>query len=111
MVKKLSGGLVEDARQEFERTRLGPEHWLRGALGPLNRQITERQGLMIKRVENLTNLKGSQTSVQGRFKQLDQQRAALKKQGDQLDQLRADLALRTRADAPRRDAQTSAAPG
>ena len=100
---------MEEARHEFELTRLDTEHWLRGALGPLNRQIMERQGLMIKRVENLTNFKGSQASVQGRFKQLDQQRAALKKQGDQLDQLRADLALRARADVPRAEAQTPAA--
>ncbi len=111
MVKKFYDGLVEEARHQFELTRLDTENWLRGALGPLNRQIMERQSLMVKRVENLTNLKGSQTSVQGRFKQLDQQRAALKKQGDQLDQLRADLALSARPGAKCASAAKSAASG
>ncbi len=93
MVKKFYDGLVEEARQQFELTRQDTENWLRGALGPLKRQITERQGLMLKRVDNLRNLKGNEKSVKGRFKQLDEQRIALKKQGDHLDQLRADLAL------------------
>ena len=93
MVKKFYNGLVEEARQHFELTRLDTEHWLRGALGPLNGQIMERQNLMLKRVENLRNLKDNLTSVQERLKQFDQQRIALKKQGEQLDQLRADLAL------------------
>ncbi|MBI4192732.1 MAG: hypothetical protein HY525_19640 [Betaproteobacteria bacterium] len=93
MVKKFYDGLVEEARQQFELTRIDTEHWLRGALGPLNGQIMERQKLMLKRVENLRNLKDNLTSVQERLKQLDQQRVSLKKQGEQLDQLRADLAL------------------
>ncbi len=93
MVKKFYDGLVEEARQQFELTRLDTERWLRGALGPLNGQIMERQNLMLKRVENLRNLKDNLTSVQERIKQLDQQRLSLKKQGEQLDQLRADLAL------------------
>ena len=93
MVKNFYDGLVEEARQQFELTRLDTEHWLRGALGPLNGQIMERQNLMLKRVENLRNLKDNLTSVQERIKQLDQQRLSLKKQGEQLDQLRANLAL------------------
>ena len=93
MVKKFYDGLVEEARQLFEMTRIDAEHWLRGALGPLNRQIMEQQNLMLKRVENLRNLKDNLTSVQERIKQLDQQRVSLKKQGEQLDHLRADLAL------------------
>jgi uncharacterized coiled-coil protein SlyX len=93
MVKKFYDGLVEEARQQFELTRLDTEHWLRGALGPLNGQIMERQNLMLKRVENLRNLKDNLTSVQERIKQLDQQRLSLKKQGEQLDLLRANLAL------------------
>ena len=93
MVKKFYDGLVEEARQQFEWTRLDTERWLRGALGPLNGQIMERQNLMLKRVENLRNLKDNLTSVQERIKQLDQQRLALKKQGEQLDLLRANLAL------------------
>ena len=93
LVKKFYNGLVEEARQQFELTRLDTEHWLRGALGPLNGQIMERQNLMLKRVENLRNLKDNLTSVQERLKQFDQQRIALKKQGEQLDQLRADLVL------------------
>lgn len=97
MVKKFYDGLVEEARQQFELTRLDTEHWLRGALGPLNRQIMEQQNLMLKRVENLRNLKDDMTSVQARLKQLDLQRASLKKQGEQLDHLRADLALSTAA--------------
>jgi hypothetical protein len=99
MVKKFYNGLVEEARQQFELTRLDTEHWLRGALGPLNGQIMERQNLMLKRVENLRNLKNNLTTVQERLKQFDQQRISLKKQGDQLDQLRADL-----ADSPNRPA-------
>jgi hypothetical protein len=109
MVKKFYDGLVEEARQLFELTRLDAENWLRGALGPLDRQIKERQSLMIKRVENLRNLKNNQSSVQGRFRQLDQQRISLKKQGDQLDQLRATLAPRP-AGAPRSAGEKSAAP-
>ena len=93
MVKKFYDGLVEEARQQFEMTRIDTERWLRGALGPLNRQIMEQQNLMLKRVENLRNLKDNLTSVQERIKQLDQQRLSLKKQGEQLDHLRADLAL------------------
>lgn len=93
LVKKFYDGLVEEARQTFELTRLDTEHWLRGALGPLNGQIMERQKLMLKRVENLRDLKDNQTSVQERIKTLDTQRQALKKQGEHLDQLRANLAL------------------
>lgn len=93
LVKKFYDGLVEEARQLFEFTRLDTEHWLRGALGPLNGQIVERQKLMLKRVENLRDLKDNLTSVQERIKQLDAQRQALKKQGDHLDQLRTNLAL------------------
>ncbi len=109
MVKKFYDGLVEEARQLFELTRLDAENWLRGALGPLNRQIKERQSLMIKRVENLRNLKDNQSSVQGRFRQLDQQRISLKKQGDQLDQLRATLAPGP-APATRAGGEKTAAP-
>ena len=93
LVKKFYDGLVEEARQTFELTRLDTEHWLRGALGPLNGQITERQKLMLKRVENLRDMKDNLSSVQERIKNLDAQRVELKKQGEQLDQLRANLAL------------------
>lgn len=78
LVKKFYDGLVEEARQLFEMTRLDTEHWLRGALGPLNGQIMERQKLMLKRVENLRDMKDNLTSVQGRIKELDTQRQALK---------------------------------
>ena len=64
-----------------------------GALGPLNGQIMERQKLMLKRVENLRDMKDNLTSVQERIKNLDAQRLELKKQGEQLDQLRTNLAL------------------
>jgi hypothetical protein len=93
LVKKFYDGLVEEARQLFEMTRLDTEHWLRGALGPLNGQIMERQKLMLKRVENLRDMKDNLTSAQERIKQLDSQRLELKKQGEQLDQLRANLQL------------------
>ena len=93
LIKKFYDGLVEEARQTFELTRLDTEHWLRGALGPLNNQIMERQTLMVKRVENLRNMKYTLTSAQERLKQLDEQRQLLKKQGEQIDQLRANLAL------------------
>jgi hypothetical protein len=93
LVKKFYDGLVEEARQTFELTRLDTEHWLRGALGPLNGQIMERQKLMLKRVENLRDMKDNLASVQERIKQLDSQRLELKKQGEQLDQLRTNLAL------------------
>ena len=67
--------------------------WLRGALGPPNGQIMERQTLMLKRVESLRSMKDNLTSVQERIKQLDSQRQSLKKQGEQLDVLRNNLAL------------------
>ena len=35
LIKKFYDGMVEEARQQFELTRLDTEHWLRGALGPL----------------------------------------------------------------------------
>lgn len=93
LVKKFYDGLVEEARQTFELTRIDTEHWLRGALGPLNGQIMERQKLMLKRVENLRDMKDNLTSVKERIKNLDEQRVELKKQGEQLDQLRANLEL------------------
>ena len=43
LLKKFYDGLVEEARQQFELTRIDTEHWLRGALGPLNGQIMERR--------------------------------------------------------------------
>jgi hypothetical protein len=93
LVKRFYDGLVEEARQQFEFTRLDADRWLRGALGPLNAQIMERQSLMLKRVENLRALKDNLSSVKERLRQLDQQRLAIKKQGDLLDQLRTSLAL------------------
>jgi len=110
LLKNFYDGLVEEARQQFEFTRLDTEHWLRGALGPLNGQIMERQNLMLKRVESLRNLKDNLTSVQERIKQLDQQRLSLKKQGEQLDQLRADLALSAPTAAKTAGEEKSAAP-
>ncbi len=95
LIKKFYDGMVEEARQQFELTRIDTEHWLRGALGPLNGQIMERQKLMLKRVESLRNMKDNLTSVQERIKQLDFQRQSLKKQGEQLDLLRTNLALAT----------------
>ena len=95
LIKKFYDGMVEEARQQFELTRIDTEHWLRGALGPLNGQIMERQTLMLKRVESLRNMKDNLTSVQERIKQLDFQRQSLKKQGEQLDLLRTNLALAT----------------
>jgi hypothetical protein len=53
----------------------------------------ERQTLMLKRVESLRNMKDNLSSVQERIKQLDGQRQGLKKQGEQLDLLRTNLAL------------------
>jgi hypothetical protein len=100
MVKKFYDGLVVEARQIFELTRLDSERWLRSALGPLNGQILERQGLMLTRVENLRNLKDNLASVQERLKQLDQQRLSLKKQGELLDQLRTKLGLAAAAQTP-----------
>ena len=50
-------------------------------------------GMMLKRVESLRNMKDNLTSVQERIKQLDSQRLSLKKQGEQLDLLRNNLAL------------------
>src|SRR5208282_5666330 len=86
LVKRFYDGLVEEARQQFEFTRLDADRWLRGALGPLNAQIMERQNLMLKRVENLRALKDNLSSAKERLRQLDQQRLAIKKQGDLLDQ-------------------------
>ncbi len=100
VLKNFYDGLVAEARQQFEWTRLDTERWLRGALGPLKGQITERQTLMLRRVENLRNLKDNMTSVKDRLKGLDQQRQSLKKQGDHLDQLRTDLALNSAGTAP-----------
>jgi hypothetical protein len=63
----------------------------------------ERQTLMLKRVESLRNMKDNLSSVQERIKQLDSQRQSLKKQGEQLDLLRTNLALNT-APAPAKPA-------
>jgi len=107
LVKKFYDGLVEEARQQFEFTRIDADRWLRGALGPLNAQIMERQSLMLKRVENLRALKDNLSSVKERLRQLDQQRISIKKQGDLLDQLRTSLAL---APAPASGAAKPGAP-
>ncbi len=110
LLKNFYDGLVTEARQQFELTRLDTEHWVRGALVPLNDQIMEKQTLMLSRVESLRSLKDHQTSVEQRFKELDQQRNSLKKQGDQLDQLRFDLDLPVPwAPVKRRAAKTDAA--
>jgi hypothetical protein len=110
LLKKFYDGLVSEARQVFELTRIDTEHWLRGALGPLNGQIMERQTLMLKRVESLRNMKDNLSSVGERIKQLDSQRQGLKKQGEQLDQLRTNLALNPAA-APAKPAdETRPAP-
>ena len=93
MLKSFYDGLVTEARRLFELTRHNTGHWVRGALGPLKDQIMERQTLMLKRVENLRSLKDDHTSMQERLKQLNEERLSLKKQGDQLDQLRFDLDL------------------
>ncbi len=92
LIKKFYDGLVEEARQQFELTRLDTEHWLRGALGPLNGQIMERQKLMLKRVENLRDMKDNLTSVAGTHQEPRCAAAGtLKKQGEQLDQLRTPI--------------------
>jgi hypothetical protein len=91
-IKKFYDGLVEEARQIFELTRLDTEQWLRAAFGPLTASIREREVLMVKRVEALRNLRDNLTTVQDRLKQLDQQKRSLKSQSDLLDQLRASLA-------------------
>lgn len=109
VLKNFYDGLVSEARQQFELTRMDTEHWLRGALGPLKAQIMERQTLMLKRVEGLRSLKDNLTSVQERLKELDQQRLSLKKQADQLDHLRSDLALSAPAAASRIAAAGAAA--
>lgn len=93
LIKKFYDGLVEEARLEFELTRLSTERWLRGALGPLNSQIMERQSLMLKRVEALRELKDNMNAVKDRIGKLDIERQSLKKQGEQLDSLRARIAL------------------
>lgn len=92
-IKKFYDGLVEEARQIFELTRLDTEQWLRGAFGPLTASIREREVLMVKRVEALRNLRDNLTTVQERLKQLDGQKKSLKQQSDLLDQLRASLSF------------------
>ena len=70
----------------------------------------ERQTLMLKRVESLRNMKDNLTSVQERIKQLDTQRQSLKKQGEQLDQLRTNLALNTTPPSGKTVAEGSSVP-
>lgn len=91
LVKNFYDGLVAEARQVFEFTRLDTERWLKGALGPLTEQIKERELMLMKRVESLRNLRDNITSVEDRLKQLDAQRLSLKKQSDVLDQVRTRL--------------------
>lgn len=92
MVKKFYDGLVEEARQQFELTRLDTERWLHSALGPLNAQIRERQNLMLKRVQNLRNLRDNLNSAQERLKALQAQRVTIREHAQQLEQLRSELA-------------------
>jgi hypothetical protein len=92
LVKKFYEGLVAEARQIFELTRLDTERWLKGALGPLVEQIKDRELMLMKRVESLRNLRDNITSVEDRLKQLDTQRLALKQQSDLLDKVRSRLA-------------------
>ena len=93
LIRKFYEGLVAEARQIFEFTRLDTERWLKSALGPLTEQIKEREVMLVKRVSNLRSLRDNITSIEDRLKQLDQQRASLKKQSDVLDVVRTKLRL------------------
>jgi hypothetical protein len=91
VVVKFYEGLVGEARQIFETTRVDAESWLNSALSPLNLQIKEHEKVLSKRLENFKKIRDNIGSVESRIKQIDAQRAVLERQRAVLARIQASL--------------------
>lgn len=92
VVQKFYEGLVAEARQVFEMTRLDVENWVKSALSPLNLQIREHEKVLAKRLENFRKIRDNIGSVESRIKELESQRHALEAQHAVLSRIRSSLA-------------------
>ena len=91
VVQKFYEGLVGEARQVFEMTRLDVEAWIKSALNPLNLQIKEHEKVLAKRIENFKKIRDNISSVESRIKQLEVQRGVLEEQREVLARIQASL--------------------
>jgi hypothetical protein len=91
LVEKFYTGLVAQARQIFEVTRMDVENWLKAALNPLNQQIKQHEQVLAKRIENFKKVRDNIGSVEERIKQLEKLEATLRQQSEVLGGIKARL--------------------
>lgn len=91
VVKQFYGGLVGEARQIFELTRMDAGYWLKAALNPLNLQVKEYERVIAKRIENFKKIRDNLGSVEQRIKQVEKQQAVLQEQSKVLARIKASL--------------------
>jgi len=91
LVAKFYDGLVGEARQIFEMTRLDVDSWLKSALNPLNLQIKNHEQVLAKRLENFKKIRDNISSVEDRMKHLEKLRATLEQQSRVLARIKANL--------------------
>ena len=91
VVKRFYEGLVGQARQIFEATRVDAEGWLKSALSPLNLQIREHEKVLAKRIENFKKIRDNISSVEDRLKQLEKLEQALENQRKVLTRIKYSL--------------------
>ena len=91
VVKRFYEGLVGQARQIFEATRVDAEGWLKSALSPLNLQIREHEKVLAKRIENFKKIRDNISSVEDRLKQLEKLEQALESQRKVLTRIKYSL--------------------
>ncbi|MBI4192731.1 MAG: dynamin family protein [Betaproteobacteria bacterium] len=91
LVAKFYDGLVAEARQIFEMTRVDAEAWLKSALGPLNLQIKDHEQVLSRRIENFKKIRDNISSVEDRMKQVEKLQATLQQQSRVLARIKAAL--------------------
>lgn len=77
LVRRFFLNLAAEARTLFERARHDCEVWLRNALGPLTRQITDYKIAMERRIENIRRIHDNIDSLEERLKTLAEEEARL----------------------------------
>lgn len=91
VVTKFYEGLVAQARQVFEMTRMDAESWAKSALNPLNLQIKGHEQVLAKRIENFKKIRDNISSVEERIKQLEKLHVTLHQQSRVLARIKASL--------------------
>jgi hypothetical protein len=91
LVAKFYDGLVGEARQVFEMTRLDVESWLKSALNPLNLQIKDHEQVLAKRLENFRKIRDNISSVEDRMKHLEKLQVTLEQQSRVLARIKTNL--------------------